>query len=250
MSVQQESVYMGAYFLNGRRKNNPSSNAYQEWTPIDGYPLSFDIWSVSYKAVREYISTPLTTALMGYERGNTSGIRLRASISLRNTNSAQSEALRQLIGLMSSQYDRTIVQAQITNIVSSNATQSLFDTNLTATYPNTISNAYQGAFVQDNNGSFLCTRYSQNATIKQFTVNGNVVDAGWTTGTNINVYLPPSVPTVIGLSTDETESNMHFYNPVGSTFGIERELTIGNQIISFDLKSVDRFQYAPTNLKL
>lgn len=250
MSVQQESVYMGAYFLNGRRKNNPSSNKYQEFTPINGYPKSFDIWSVSYNSLREYVANPLTTALIGYERANPSGIRLRATISLRNTNSAQSESIRQLIGLMSSEYDRTVVQAQITNIVSSNATQSLIDTNLNNTYPNTISNAYQGAFVQSGNASFLCTRYSQNATIKQFTVNGDVSDVGWTTGTNINVYLPPSVPTVIGLSTDLTVANLSFYNPVGSTFGIERELTIGNQILSFDLKSVDRIQYPPSNFSL
>lgn len=243
---------MGVYFLNGRRISNASNtNLYQQWTPFQGYPKNFSVWNVSYTADREYMSSPLTRSLNGYERSNPSGIRLKVSLQLENTNSSQSNDIANMISLCSSQYDRVIVNTFSKSIVSTNATSSLIETNLSSTYPNNLSNAYQGAFCRSGSVTLLCTGYFTNATTKRFRLNANVLNVGgFGTDQPMEVLLLPSVPTVIGVSTDQTNTNMSFYNLSGSTFTLQRELTVGNQILSMDLSSVDRFQNIPSNFVL
>ena len=238
---------MGAYFLNGRRFNNASGDYEDEFTAFNGYPDSFAVWNVSYKAEKEYLSSAVTKSLTGYERGNPGGFRIKISIALKNSNATQSNAIRSLISTTSSQYERTVVS---TTLGSNPVTGATIDLNLGNTEPNTLSNAYQGAYIRNasNTSANVYRIDSYVGSTKVATAPETIV--GYTVSDVVNVALFPDKPTVIGVSVDNTTSNVIYCNLLGGSYGIERELTIGNQIISLDLTSVDRFQTIPTYLNL
>jgi hypothetical protein len=56
--------------------------------------------------------------------------------------------------------------------------------------------------------------------------------------TSQKVIAKPSHPTIIGVSFTDNSSNIEYYNISNNTFGIERELTVGNQIIQLNLTGV------------
>lgn len=70
----------------------------------------------------------------------------------------------------------------------------------------------------------------------------------WEVGDLVQVVLPIGIPSTIGASTDNTEGNISLYNLVGGAYGVERELTIGNQLISMDLRGIDRRDNIPSKI--
>lgn len=247
MAKQESYIQMGAYFLNGRRYNNASGNYEDEFTPFNGYPQSYAIWNVNYKAEKEFLTSATTKSLTGYERGNPSGYRVKISIALKNSNASQSNAIRSLISTTSSQYERAVVQSTLGTSPVTGATINLA---LGDTTPNTLSNAYQGAYIRNtsNTSANVYRIESYVGATKVATAPENIV--GYTVSDVVNVALFPDKPTVIGVSVDNTTSNIIYCNLLGGSYGIEREMTIGNQIISLDLASVDRYQNIPTYLNL
>ena len=245
MAKQQTEILMGAYFLNGRRYNNTTGNYNDEFTPFNGYPASFAVWNVNYRADKEFLSSATSKSLTGFERGNPGGYRLKIDISLRNTNTTQSNAISTLISLASSQYQRTVVQTTVSSV--SGAT---IDLNLGNTSPNTLSNAYQGAYIQNttNTSANVYRVISYVGSTKEATTTESVV--GYTATDSVNVSLFPDKPTVIGVSVDNTTSNVIYCNLISGSYGIDRELTVGNQIVTLQLTSVDRYQTIPSYLNI
>lgn len=247
MAKQQQQIKMGAYFLNGRRYNNTSGSYASEFTPFNGYPASYDVWNVNYRAEKEYLTSATTRSLTAYERSNPSGYRIKIDISLRNTTSSQSAAIEDLLSLTSSQYRRTVVE---TTLSSSPVTGSSIDLNLGATSPNTTDNVYQGAYIYNaSNTSSNVYRISSYVGSTTTAVAPETI-VGYGTGDVVNVSLYRNKPTLIGVSVDNTTSNIVFCNFVEGSFGIERELTIGNQIINMQLTSVDWYNEIPSYLNI
>ena len=254
MAKQQSQIQMGAYFQNGRRYNNPAEGYTDEFTPFDGYPTSFDVWNVNYKADKEFLTSPASKSLSGYERGNPGGFRLQIDIALRNTTNAQTSNIKSLLDLVPSQYERFVVATNINGSPSYNVTANVADIPLGIEIVNN-SNSYQGAYVRNidqNDTTFRCTRYFTSGVSNPQTmrVQGNVNAVSWADGNSLNIVLYPDKPTVIGVSVDNTTSNIIYCNLISSSLGIERELTIGNQIINMSLRSVDRFQTIPSYLAI
>jgi len=250
MAKQQSQIQMGAYFQNGRRYNNPDEGYANEFTPFDGYPTSFDVWNVNYKADKEFLTSPTSKALSGYERGNPGGFRLQIDIALRNTTNAQTSNIKSLLDLVPSQYERFVVATNINGTPTHNTVTNVSVITLGDNIVNN-QNAYQGAYVRNidqNDTTFRCTRFSVSP--QKFDVQGNVLSNSWGDTNTLNVVLYPDKPTVIGVSVDNTTSNIIYCNLISSSLGIERELTIGNQIINMSLRSVDRFQTIPSYLAL
>ena len=253
MAKQQSQIQMGAYFQNGRRYNNPGEGYANEFTPFDGYPTSFDVWNVNYKADKEFLTSPTSKALSGYERGNPGGFRLQIDIALRNTTNAQTSNIKSLLDLVPSQYERFVVATNINGTPTHNTVTNVSVITLGDNIVNN-QNAYQGAYVRNidqNDTTFRCTRFSVGGGNPQrFDLRGNVDASAWTSADTLNVVLYPDKPTVIGVSVDNTTSNIIYCNLISSSLGIERELTIGNQIINMSLRSVDRFQTIPSYLAI
>jgi len=250
MAKQQSQIQMGAYFQNGRRYNNPTGDYGDRFTPFDGYPASFDVWNINYKADEEFVTSPTSGGLTGYERGNPGGFRLKIDIALRNTTNAQTSNIKSLLDLVPSQYERFVVATNIDGTPTHNVATNTSVVSIGIDITN-ISNAYQGAYVRNidqNDTTFRCTRFSVSP--QKFDVPGNVLSNSWGDTNTLNVVLYPDKPTVIGVSVDNTTSNIIYCNLISSSLGIERELTIGNQIINMSLRSVDRFQTIPSYLAL
>lgn len=250
MAKQVTSIQIGAYFHGGMRYNNLGEAYSDRFTPFDGYPKEFGVWNINYRADMEFIDTPTSKALSGYERGNPGGHRLIIDLALKNTSSSETSNIKSLLDLVPSQYERFVVSTNIdgtpTHNVATNT--SVVDIGIDIT---NASNAYQGAYVRNidqNDTTFRCTRFSVGP--QRFDLRGNVLASNWASTNTLNVVLYPDKPTVIGISTDSNVSNIIYCNLISSTFGLERELTIGNQIISMSLRSVKRYQTIPGNIEI
>jgi len=250
MAKQQSNIQMGAYFLNGRKYNNTAESPSYYYTEFDGYPQSYPIWNINYRAEKEFITSATSKSLTGFERGNPGGFRIRIDVALRNTTNTQTSNIKSLLDLVSSQYQRFVISTDISGAPTYNATTNISEVTL-ATDISNYSNAYQGAYVVNidkNDTKFRCTRFS--ITPQKFNLQGNVNASSWANTDNLNVVLEPDKPTIIGISTDNTTSNIIYCNLISSTLGIERELTIGNQIINLSLRSVERYQTIPSSLAI
>ena len=254
MAKQVTSIQMGAYFQNGRRYNNPGEGVDSEFTPVDGYPASFGIWNINPRADMEFIDSPTSKALSGYERGNPGGHRIIIDIALKNTSNAETSNIKSLLDLVPTQYERFVVATNINGPPSVDATENYSDIPLGTEIVNN-SNSYQGAYVRNidaSNTTFRCIRYftSGGGNPQTMRLQGNVNAVSWSDQDDLNVILYPDKPTVIGVSTDSNVSNIIYCNLISSSLGIQRELTIGNQIITMSLRSIDRFQTIPASLQI
>ena len=250
MAKQQQQIQMGAYFLNGRKYNNTAESRINDYTPFDGYPLSYDIWNVNYTAEKEFLTSATSKSLTGFERGNPGGHRIKIDIALRNTTSTQTSAIKSLLDLVPSQYERYVVATNITSTPTYNSGTNTSEVLLGSNIVNT-SNAYQGAYVvnvDQNDTTFRCTRFSVSP--QKFNLQGNVLADSWADTNNLNVVLKPDKPTVVGVSVDNTTGNIIYCNLISSSLGINRELTVGNQIINMSLRSVERYQTIPSALAI
>lgn len=217
---QQSQVKIGAYFFNG---------AYR---PFPNYPADFKVWNVNYDSALEFRTSPVLTALSGFERGNVAGHRISVSVNLRNTSATETEALRDLFNLFSSQYVRQFDTATLS------ATSA---TSATLAGKSAVNDFYVGAYLVQGSLKARITAY--NGATKVATLVGDTLANG---AGSIAIY--PDKPTIVGISTDTNASNIIYCNPIGSNLSLARELTIGNQIISLSLKSVDRLEQIPEHL--
>jgi hypothetical protein len=229
---QNFQIYMGAYIYTG--------TTYKPFV-VSGtpYPILFDVWNVDINEQSDYLGSPNTQTLAGFERGNPMGFRTFANIDLDNSYPSSSSKIITLLNMFPSQFKRAFFATTITAVSSPNVT--IVGGVATANY-------YTGLLVRNASVS------DQTRRIVSYGANGvAVLDSpfsGWANGNNIVIEVPPSIPTVMGITADSSNSNYMFFNLDSSIFGIRRELTIGNQIISIDLRGILRKPFMADNVRI
>jgi hypothetical protein len=232
---QNFQIYMGAYIYTG--------TTYKPFV-VSGtpYPILFDVWNVDINEQSDYLGSPNTQTLAGFERGNPMGFRTFANIDLDNSYPSSSSKIITLLNMFPSQFKRAFFATTITSVAS----------------PTTVVTIVGGAS-QNNYYTGLLLRNSTrgNATRRIVNYNGSTGEAtldstvtNWQGDDNVVIEVPPSIPTVMGITADSSNSNYMFFNLDSSIFGIRRELTIGNQIISIDLRGILRKPFMADNVRI
>jgi hypothetical protein len=224
---QSESIFMGAFIRTGGTPKPFVVNG----TP---YPISFDVWNVNIDEQADYLGSPNTQTISGFERGNPMGYRTYADIDLNNSYPASSSSIRTLLNFFSSQFNRPFFTTTIQSVDGVNKT-------LTIVGGVTTTNYYNGLIIRNTSVS------NQTRRIVSYSNTGvAVLDSpfsGWSDTNNIVIEVPPSIPTIMGITTDSTSQtidNLLYFNLDSSVFGITRELTVGSQVISISLRGIDR----------
>jgi hypothetical protein len=213
------------------------------YVPFAGFPVNIDCWNIDINYTPDFLGDAIQQALTGYERGGTMGWRAIANIELNNTTSAQATEILKLLNVMQSQFNRQFYPQ--TGTVSAGTVTS---STVVITNGVQINNHYTGLilFNTAENEGYKITDYVGSTRVA--TVDGNTTT--WS-GDPIQVLVPPAYPTIIGLAPDTNDNNIEFYNiESGTTFGIQRELTVGLQSIGFQLRGVQRKQIIPDNVRI
>ncbi len=234
VSKQISSVYIGAYVykLGG-------------FVAFAGYPVTIPIWNYDFRYNEDFLGASVQNALNGYERGGVLGFRAQASLDLNNSFPSYSNTIRALLNKLPSQYDRLFFPNSGTGTFTA---KSDIDKNVTITNGSTIPNAYTGLILYNKTveNRYRITNYTAG---RVATVDGNI--NAWENGTDeIQVLVPPSYPTIVGVSPDGNEANIEYFNVSSNTFGIQRELTIGIQSINLELRGVLRKETVPDHLRI
>ena len=66
----------------------------------------------------------------------------------------------------------------------------------------------------------------------------------------MRVVARSNYPTVLGVSLDNTDANVVYCNLLDGSFGIERQLTVGKQVIQLSLTEVERKQNIDDKLRI
>lgn len=229
---QNFQIYMGAYIYTG--------TTYKPFV-ISGStnPKLFDVWNVDITERSDYLGSPNTQTLAGYERGNPMGFRTFASIDLDNSYPSSSSAILTLLNLFPSQFKRPFFATTITAQSSPNVT--IVSGVATADY-------YNGLLLRN------VDRGDETRRIIDYASNGvATLDSpftGWQNGDDVVIEVPPSIPTIMGITADSTNSNYMYFNLDSSIFGIRRELTVGNQIITIELRGLARKPFMADNVRI
>ena len=212
---QVTNIQMGAYIYNGSLLEQDKFRAFQ------GFPNSYKVWNIRYEYTSDFIGGAVQNTINGFQRGNPMGHRLNVNINLNNATNADTEAIRGLLNKTASRYEREFYNVNITSV--STDTITITDTGL----PN---NYFKGLTIEQGGDQFLIK--SSTATTITTTTN-SVFSAG-----SAVIIAKPSHPTIIGVSFDDNVNNIKYFNLASEAFGINRELTIGNQIIQINLTGV------------
>jgi hypothetical protein len=218
MSKQVTQIRMGAFIYNGAPPNMTDFRAFQT------YPRTYKVWNADTDYSSDFLGGAVQSTLSGYQRGNPMGHRLSCRINLNNASNADSELIRNLLNLTASRFDRGFWT--LAGVSASATTITFTNTGLPTNY-------FRGLTARDGTGNQERLIISSTATSVEL---ASAVSTWQNSGTLI--IAKPSHPTIIGVSTDNNDANMNFYNIANNQLGIRRELTIGNQIIQLSLTGV------------
>jgi hypothetical protein len=171
------------------------------------------------------------------------GWRTKIDVFLDNSTTAHSSTIRALLSLMSSQYARTFFTTTV-GTVSGNTIE--------ITNGVQIDNFYQGLVVINDTVSF------EQAKIVSYVGTSRVATLDrtptWVAGNNMRVIARSNYPTILGISPDATQVTVDgkiiFCNLLDGTYGIERQLTVGKQVIQLNLTEVERKQNINDELRI
>lgn len=246
-SKQNSTIWMGAYILTGGT-----------YKPFYGYPIEFDVWNIDIEEQADFLGSANTQTLSGFERGNPMGFRTYANLDLDNSYPSDSSKILTLLNLLPSQYTRIFAnkkQSDGTNLVT---TSVLTSTTFTSAGLGSLGNDYYNGLLVYNstkNQTVPIVDYTSSTTT--VTISGDI--SSWTAGggDSIQILVPPSIPTLIGLTADYVSpkplpdsSSMMYFNVDSSIFGISRDLTIGNQVISMNLRGITRKSFMSDNVRI
>ena len=214
---QISQTNIGLYVYNG------------EYRAFAGYPKVFKVWNINHIYNADFLSSPVTTALSGRARGNPSGWRASCRINLNNSLASDAQEIRTLLNRTSNQFDRQFYPETGTTTISSVTSTSFVISGAVPT-----NDYYKGLSV------YNVTR-NQWRVILTYNVSrvATTTSQQWSNGDNVIVFARPNFSTIIGVS-PSTGSAIEYYNLNSGQFGIERELTVGNQIIQLNLEGVER----------
>ena len=237
---QNFKIWMGAYILTGGT-----------YKPFYGYPIEFDVWNIDIEEQADFLGSANTQTLSGFERGNPMGFRTYARLDLDNSYPSDASKILTLLNLLPSQYNRIFAnkkQSDGTNLVT---TSVLTSTTFTSAGLGTLGNDYYNGLLVYNstkNQTVPIVDYTSSTTT--VTISGDI--SSWTAGggDSIQILVPPSIPTLIGLTADSTNANIMYFNVDSSIFGISREITVGNQVISMNLRGITRKSFMSDNVRI
>lgn len=225
---QDFQINMGAYIYTN-----------DKFKPFASYPALFDVWNINFEERTDFLGSPNTQTLAGFERGNPMGYRTFCTIDLNNNFPSKSSGILTLLNLFASQFKRPFLSTTITAVSSPNVT--IVGGEATTDY-------YTGLLLRNTSVS------NQTRTIIGYTSGGvATLDSpfsGFANGNNVVIEVPASIPTIMGVTADSTNSNTMFFNLDSSIFGIHRQLTVGNQIISIDLRGLFRKTIIADNMRI
>lgn len=258
--VSEISIVRG--FVNGRLTNN-------RFSPIE-IPQNYPIWNINYTANREFQEDAAVQALSGYKRAGLSGQRVSVSVSLRAGTPTEYERLRKILSSLSSQVMRKIYDFDAAS-VDIGAMQIVIDDAdgigaevgypLTS-HPFTTDGALTNCYVR--NVTRLQTRLvsAYSGVAKRLTLTGQAITS-WAAGDTYEIVLLASQPTVVGVglkagltaadttygAAQESWANgIIWCNLPNAAFQLDREFTIGTQIVTLNFESVERFNGVPEDI--
>jgi hypothetical protein len=236
MSVDKQvsSVYIGAYVykLGG-------------FVAFAGYPVTVPIWNYDFRYNEDFLGASVQNALNGYERGGVLGFRAQASLDLNNSFPSSATIIRSLLNKLPSQYNRLFYPN--TGSVSAGTTD-VGTKNVVITGGVQIDNTYTGLDLYNSTQDETRRITAYTGSSRVATLDSAI--AGWANGNAIQVLVPPSYPTIVGVSPDADTANIEYFNVTSNTFGIQRELTIGIQSINLELRGVLRKETVPDHLRI
>jgi hypothetical protein len=223
---QVETIRIGAFYFNGAYRA-----FHTETNSVNTYPISLPVWEAQFTESLEFVSGSVTQALTGNERGNISGYRANVDIFLDNSYPAESTKIRTLLEKFANQYDRTVLQTSKGTV-----------TNTTVVLVNGVGagndNYYKNlTLINASNTSDQAIVTAYNSTTKVATV-ATVQD--FATWGDILVVAKANIPTVLGVSTDNTDGNIIYCNLTDGSFGFRREQTVNMQSIRISAREVQR----------
>ena len=227
---QIDSTKIGVYFYNG------SYRAFH--TPVNSSNtnlITIPLWDAVFDDELEFVGSPVTTSLTGYERANPSGYRARVSLTLNNSSPADSQKIRQLMERLSNQFNRTVLQSGATGM---DTTSIVITNGVGGSSDPTLTDYYKGLVIVNDDtpaNQALVTAY--NEATQTLTVSEPIKTSS---SGNVSLVARPNLPSVVGVSADGTDGNIIYCNLVGGTFGIRRELTVGLQNINMELTEIER----------
>jgi hypothetical protein len=223
MSAKQVTqIRMGAYIYNGAALD---PNSFRAFTT---FPQTYNVWNINYQYNADFLGGAVQDTLSGYQRGNPMGHRLNVNISLNNSLPTDTEAIRNLLNRCASRYDRVFFNFP-SGISSVGAT--------TFTLPGSapaVANYFKALTIKNVtlNQEALILTYGSN---RQGTM---TTTSSWQTNHAFQIIAKPSHPTIIGVSFDNSDANIKYFNLASESFGLNRELTVGNSIIQMSLTGV------------
>jgi hypothetical protein len=218
------------------------------YLPYTGQPADIDCWNIDISYEPDFLGDVSQQALTGYERGGTMGWRAIANVDLNNTRPAEATKILTLLNLMQSQFNRLFYpDAASVSVVA--GTVSLENRTVVITGGVQTDNYYTGLDVYNITRAQTRRVIDYVGSTRVATLDDEI--ASWDEDDDIQVYVPPAYPTIIGLSPDTNGSNLEYYNiQGGSSFGITREFTVGTQSINIQLRGVERKQTIPDNVRI
>jgi hypothetical protein len=198
--------------------------------------IAYDVWNAQFMFEADYQDSPTVQSLTGFERGGIQGYRAMCSIDLKATYGTNATKVRQLLNWMS--------ETGVGSRRMLTTTFSYVDDNIIVLTeaPNALANDFYKGFEvnQGDTEKYIITAY--NGTTKQATLSGDPTFAEETGGTpnDINVRVPNSMNVIARISPTTDIGDGEYYNLVDSVYGVQRELTIGSQIISLNFRGVER----------
>lgn len=224
---QVTQIKMGAYIYNGAPLDMTSFRAFQT------YPNSYKVWNVKYEYSPDFLGGAVQNTLSGYQRGNPLGHRLKCDISLNNALRTDTLAIRELLNLTASRYDRGFwTLGSTTTVADGDDNKLIYDE-----APVLPVNYFKGLTVEDGSERQRLILSSTATSDGEIIITTVTVLGDWNNASN-TVWVKPSHPTIIGVSFDDDVVNMQYFNIQSDSFGINRELTVGNQIIQMSLTGV------------
>ena len=208
-----------------------------------GYPKDFKVWNVRHVYAPDFRGEAVTTSLNGNDRANIMGYRDTMTIDLNNSYGGQSQDLRAMLNLLASNVERTFWPQpnegrDITDISGQSVTIEGESVNF---------NDFQNLYLR--NGSDIVRIVSNTSGLNPVvTVDDDADISTWEVGDRVAVVLPIGMPRLIGASTDNNEGNIGYYNLTDGVYGVNRELTIGNQLIRLDLRGIGRRNNIPNKI--
>jgi len=218
---QEDSVKIGLFWYNG---------AYRAF---EAYPLtSLEVWNLKADAVMEFLNgQPFTEALSGFIYSNAESYRLMVEFDVNNQpNLVQTLSWQSIFNQLV-----TTVQRPVWATTANGAGTSVTSLVLASDAP-TVDDYFNGAVITSlAGGDVIITDYvgsTRTCTLASAKT--------WLNGATITIQINPNFPTIIGLAISDNTSDVQYYNLESNLLGMIREFTIGRQMISVKLKSVER----------